>query len=363
VGSGARRSATGRALLLSTVAAPFFGGGQPYELELRSAAGWRVHGLAELGTPVPYSGQNPRLGWGSAPGTSDSAAVLRLVFDHPTDSLAYRVGDGWARAVAWLDTVHVNTASGVQARAYRFLRTDAGPIISRRGDTAFAVQLPGFRSGGRLQRWLSMSRAGSLGQFTAILEAKPIPGLATAYADVEGNILVEAGDGSKPVVNPMSGEVHAGRAAAGRPPGDSGWTPAAMARLALGVLDAAAAAEIAELVDEWEQIGGRDSRRAFAMESAIELLRRCDQAGLSPVQRDTTASAGQSGVNADTVQGAAATLYHAWREAYGAVAGQAEVSTVTGVAADPAGRYVRFRALEEAVGRLQRDRERCWCRR
>jgi acyl-homoserine-lactone acylase len=350
---------TGRALLLATAEAPFFGSEVPYELELWSETGWHVHGFAELGVPVPYIGRNERLAWGAAPAARDSGTVQRLVFGHPTDSVAYRAGAGWERASSWLDTVHVNTPAGVEARTYRFLGTHDGPVISRRGDTAFVVHLPGGGVGGTLQRRLAMSRARSLAEFKAVLEARGRPGGAVAYADVDGNILVDRGDGSGTLLNPASGEVRASASGREWPAGDSALTAAGLARLALGVPPAVPSAEIEQLVHEWEQVGGRNSGRAFAMDTAIEMLRLWDRRGAGTAAASEAGRAGAvaGGAALDSAVAAGATLYHVWREAYRAGAatdGPPEADAGIHVA-DPAGSFVRFRSLEEAVARLRRE--------
>ena len=352
-------SASGRALLLASVAGPFSGSEQPYELELRSENGWHVYGLARLGTPIPFTGHNERLGWAHA-GAADSAEVERVVFGEAADSLAYRVGERWERAESWLDTVYVNTASGVQARSYRFLRTPRGPVVARRGDTAYVVELAGFAAGGSLQQWDAMGRARSAGEFTAALGRAAIPGLATAYADVEGNILGFAGAGP-PQVNPPVGEVRAGAGGAewaSLVPGGGGWTATSLARLALGTEPIAPAAEIAQLISEWEQVGGRDSRRAFAMDSAVEMLRGWDGSASPPSPADPAARAGSdstAGRVTDPAGSTGATLYFVWRRVYGELAAGGGGGAPGATNAGAADAFPRFRALEEAVARLRRD--------
>jgi acyl-homoserine-lactone acylase len=57
---------------------------------LHSAAGWHVRGFAILGTPVIRSGHTEHLAWSHTNSAADHSDVYEVVFDHPTDPLAYR---------------------------------------------------------------------------------------------------------------------------------------------------------------------------------------------------------------------------------------------------------------------------------
>lgn len=345
------RSATGHALLLASMAGQFFGSDRPYEMELRSETGWHVYGFAALGTPVPHTAHNDQLGWAHSRVT-DAAVLRELFFGNPADSLAYRAGASWERAEPWLDTVYVNTAGGVQAKVYGFMRTAYGPVIARRGDTAFAVQIAGMDAGGSLQQWAAMGRARSRAEFAAAFARGALPGLATAYADAAGNIMTDDGGGGALVVNPPAGGpgVVSGRSGRALLP-DSGWTVSLLARFALGTAPLNTASEIQQLVHEWEQVGGRNSRRAFAMDTAVEMLRRWNgrtapEGPVPPVAQDARP------VPADSASSTAASLYYVWQDLY-----RTSVSAPAagkGVAA-PVPAFPRFQALEEAVAGLRRE--------
>ncbi|HSJ13221.1 MAG TPA: penicillin acylase family protein, partial [Longimicrobiales bacterium] len=187
------RTAAGRALLIASRTAPFFGRGQLYEVHLHSDEGWHVSGVARLGTPVPSAGHNEQLAWTHTRGLTDRADVFRVVFDHPEDSLAYRHGDEWRRAITWTDTLLVNTPAGVQAQEHGFLRTHHGPLITRRGDTAYVAAIAGLEEGGALAQWYALGRATSIDAFRNALASGAASAVATMYADVAGNIMyVEA---------------------------------------------------------------------------------------------------------------------------------------------------------------------------
>ncbi|NJD10719.1 MAG: penicillin acylase family protein, partial [Gemmatimonadetes bacterium] len=266
------------------------------------------------------------------------------------DSLAFVVAGRRERAEAWLDTIMVNTAAGVQTRVYRFLRTPYGPVIARHAATAFAVSLAGMEEGGSLQQWLAMGRARSIDEFRPALARRALPGLATAYADTVGNIMSDDGRGGASVLNPEGGEVRVGASRSGRVlRADSGWTVPLLARLALGTAPLNAATEVQQLVQEWEQVGGHDSRRAFALDTAVELLRRWNGRTGERAVRWEAGDAAAPAAAADSAASFAATLYYMWQEAYRATRTSGAAGATTG---SP---FPRFQALEGAVASLRQD--------
>ena len=183
------RTESGRALLAQSAHLPFFGRDQPWEAHLESAQGWHVRGLVRLGTPIPRAGHNEHLAWGHTRSASDVADVYVVTFDHPTDPLAYRWNGGWRQAETFTVTIAVNTTTGVEERAFRFLRTHHGPVVARHGERRFlALRIARLEDGGALAQWYAMGRAATLEEFRAALAQTSLPGLNTMYADTAGNI-------------------------------------------------------------------------------------------------------------------------------------------------------------------------------
>jgi acyl-homoserine-lactone acylase len=379
------RTANGHALLFQNPHDVFFGAGQRYEMQVHSGTGWHVRGLAMLGTPVPQAGHNERLAWSHTVTGADHADVYEVIFDHPTDPLAYRYGNEWRRAVEWVDTLQVNTAQGVVSRVYRFRRTHHGPIVAMRDGRGLAVRIARLDEGGSLQQWLEMGRAASLDEFRTALNRRALPTSNTMYADVEGNIYYLHGnavpqrpagfewtrpvDGNSPdtewqgwhelselpeLLNPAGGWLQSTgatpflAAAAGDNPdpdrfaaymapdadnararssrrlleAESRWTLDALQHAAFDTWVSEATDDAFRiLIHEWEEVGGTNAERAMRVDEALDAVRGWDRVA--------------------SVESVETTLYVLWQE-------RLRSGTYTGA-------YVAFRAFEDVIAELRHN--------
>jgi acyl-homoserine-lactone acylase len=377
------RTAGGHALLLQHGHADFFGGGQHYEMQVHSDAGWHVRGFALLGSPVPRAGHNAQLAWAHTASGADHAAVYAVIFDHPTDPLLYRYDDGWRRATEWEHVLRVNTADGVVERRYTFRRTHHGPIVAERDGRALAVRIGRMEEGGALQQWYEMGRATGLDAFRAALNRRALPGTGTMYADAAGNIYYVHGsavprrapglDWSQPVdgsssatewqgwhelselpelLNPRSGWLQSmggtpflasgagdtpdparypdymvpasedGRARSSRRllEAETSWSFAAWQQAAFDTYIAEAEGDALRLlIHEWEEVGGTHAERAMRVDEAVDALRSWDRVA--------------------TAESEATTLFVLWQE-------RLRSGAFTGP-------HAQFRALEDVVLELR----------
>lgn len=374
------RTAAGHALLFQNPHVGFFGAGQRWEAVVQSDEGWHVRGFAILGTPVLRSGHTASFAWSHTNSAADNTDVYAVTFE-ADDPLRYRYDGEWRHATQWQDTVRVNTADGVVARAYTFRRTHHGPIVARRGGELLAARFGRLEDGGSLQQWYALNRARDLHGFREALAMRAFTISNTMYADTAGNIYYLHGnavprrpagfewrlpvpgntaatewqgwhelDELPQLMNPGSGwlqntnstpfrataegwnldasaypaymarEVDNARARTSRRllEAEPSWTFKAWQRAAFDTYVNEAEPEIARLVHEWEQVGGTSPFRAMRADEAIDMLRGWDRVA--------------------TTESEAMTLFVLWQERYRAA---------------PDGPLPGFRALEETIGRLE----------
>lgn len=385
---GPARSASGHPLLLINPHVGFFGAGQYYEAHVHSDEGWNFSGVGRYGLPLLYMGHNETLGWAHTDNYPDTGDLYVETFDHPSDPLAYRYGDGYRKATEWTEEIRVKTDSGVEARRFTFRKTHHGPILSEHEGKPVAARLPMLEEGGWLDQWYDMTRARNLDEFKTALRRVAIPYMNVTYADRDGNIFYAYNgtvprrsdpkidwrrpvDGSDPatewqgfhpfddlpqVANPASGFVQNcnstpfATTSEGNP--DPARYPAYMigpetdnarARVSRGILTSRqtftfdewaraavdtrvfeAGANVPAIVEEWERLRQEDAPRAEALAPLISELRAWDRVG--------------------RIDSAAMTLFADWFDRWRRLSADA--------AREP---WTRVRLLEEARRDLERD--------
>ena len=333
------KSASGYPMLLINPHIRFFGPAQFYEGHIHSDEGWNFSGVTRCGFLFPYFGHNEMLGWTYTDNYHDHGDLYAETFDHPSDPLAYRYGNGYRQATTWEDTIKVRTVEGLETRTLTFRKTHHGPILSKFNEKPVALKLAMLEEGGWFDQYYAMTRARSLAEFRTALQRNAIPYMNITYADRDGNIwYVYNGtvprraerfdwlapvDGSDPetewrgfhtlaeypqVLNPPIGYVQNCNStpftttSSGNP--DPSKFPTYMigpeiddarAKVSRQVLEeratftfeqwAAAATDtrvyeapqhIPQLVKSWEQLGRRDAQRAGTLAPLIDELRKWD---------------------------------------------------------------------------------------
>ncbi|HSM04595.1 MAG TPA: penicillin acylase family protein [Longimicrobiales bacterium] len=158
------------------------------EGHLLSDEGLNVHGAARAGRPFPVLGHTPRHAWSLTNNSIDVDDLWRESFDHPTDPLAYRYGDGWRRAEEWSDTIRVRTDAGLEAREVRFRRTHRGPVVAGRAGGLLSLRIARWEEGGAAQQFHAMAGAVSFEAFRSAVARQHLIWLSIGYADADGNI-------------------------------------------------------------------------------------------------------------------------------------------------------------------------------
>ncbi|MGI9037471.1 MAG: alpha/beta fold hydrolase [Gemmatimonadota bacterium] len=182
---GPGKAATGQAMLFIN---PHNAPETYLEGHLLSDEGLNVYGGHRPGRPFPVFGHTPRHGWTMTNNAPDVADLWRETFDHPTNPLAYRYGDGYRVAEEWTETVRVRTDSGPVAREVTFRKTHHGPIVAVRDGFPLALRIARWEEGGTVQQFHAMARARSFEEFRDAVGRLREIWLNIGYADAEGNI-------------------------------------------------------------------------------------------------------------------------------------------------------------------------------
>lgn len=183
------RTKSRKAMLFANPHQPFFGYGQFYEGHLKSGEGLNMSGSSFFGSPLITIGHNENLGWSHTVNEPDVGDVWLETFDHPSDKLKYRHGDGYRDAKQWQATIKVKTPSGVEDRKYTFRKTHHGPIIGRDKDGKYqAVQIAKLTEGSRMRQGLKMGKSRNYAEWRAAMAELNLQMFNTCYADREGNI-------------------------------------------------------------------------------------------------------------------------------------------------------------------------------
>lgn len=182
---GPGKTATGRAMLFIN---PHNEPETYLEGHLLSDEGLNVYGGNRPGRPLPVFGHTPRHGWALTGNGPDVADLWRETFDHPTDPLAYRYGDGYRIAEEWTETVRVRTDAGPVGREATFRKTHHGPIVAVRDGVPLALRIARWEEGGTVQQFHAMARAGSFEEFRDAVGRLRFIWHSIGYADADGSI-------------------------------------------------------------------------------------------------------------------------------------------------------------------------------
>ena len=181
------KSATGNAMLFINPHLPFFGSGQVYEGHVHSDTGWNFTGYTRFGFPLPYVGHNENGGWVSTDNAADLTDVYAETFDDPKRPLAYRYGNGYRNATEHTEEILVKTASGMEKRSFKMLRTHHGPILTSRDGKKLAIRMAKFESDGWLREWYLMTRAKSVAELKRAMAPLNMLFGNVMYADRQGD--------------------------------------------------------------------------------------------------------------------------------------------------------------------------------
>ena len=180
----------GNAMLFINPHQPWYGSGMFTEMHVVSGEGLNFSGAMYPGGPLPTAGFNERLGWAYTVNAADISDTYRLTFDHPSDPLKYRYGDGYRQAEEWRATIHVLGDDGhLEPREVALRRSHYGPIVAREDDEHYlAVRVPRLYEGSRMVQALAQAKARTFEEWYAAVSMQLLQTFNTTYADADGNI-------------------------------------------------------------------------------------------------------------------------------------------------------------------------------
>ncbi len=181
------KTKTGNTMLLINPHVSFFGGGQRYETHLVSEEGLNVSGFAMFGNFYIWSGFNHYAGWAHTNTGSDYEDVYLEKFDHASDSLMYRYGNSYRKAVLWYDTLAYKSGNDLKKKVYAFRKTHHGPITAKRDSLWFSIKTASSNPDKYILQAWAMCKAKSLKEFTSAMSNVQLS-TNTMYADGAGNI-------------------------------------------------------------------------------------------------------------------------------------------------------------------------------
>jgi len=181
------KTSTEHSMLLINPHVGFFGGGQRYEAHLVSDEGLNVSGFAMFGDFYIWSGFNQYAGWAHTNTASDYEDVYLEHFNHPSDSMKYRYGNGYKRAILWRDTLLYKVDNALKQKVFLFRKTHHGPLTAKRDSLWVTIRNASDNTAQYILQAWAMCKAKNLEEFRAAMGNIQLS-TNTMYADRFGNI-------------------------------------------------------------------------------------------------------------------------------------------------------------------------------
>ncbi|NQZ43634.1 MAG: penicillin acylase family protein [Flavobacteriaceae bacterium] len=160
-----------------------------YEVHLKSEEGLNVYGGVVAGIDIfPTDGFNEHLGWSQTTNWPDVVDVYRMTFDHPSNSLKYRIGDTYRDAKTWTTDIKVKTEAGMKRISVPYLKTVYGPTVIDSLGNHFSFRIPDMEDSNLLDYFYRTAKAKDLDSWQEVVATLAFPIENLMYADKKGNI-------------------------------------------------------------------------------------------------------------------------------------------------------------------------------
>lgn len=149
-----------------------------------STTGWNAEGFTLPGVPGIVIGHNDQIAWGF---TNDGADVQDLYSEtfNPANPMEYRVNGKWVAAQTRKEIILVK---GQPAEVLDVTVTRHGPVMSKEGNTGYALRWTATEPGGLANSYFKIQFARDWKEFRESLREAAGPGQNIVYADVAGHI-------------------------------------------------------------------------------------------------------------------------------------------------------------------------------
>jgi penicillin amidase len=145
---------------------------------------WNAEGFTLPGAPGIVIGHNNSIAWGFTNNGADVQDLYTETFN-PANAQEYRVNGQWIAAQVRHETILVK---GKTAENLDITVTRHGPVVSRKGDTGYALRWTATEPGGLAHSYFKIQFANNWQEFRENLREAFGPGQNIVYADKNGHI-------------------------------------------------------------------------------------------------------------------------------------------------------------------------------
>jgi acyl-homoserine-lactone acylase len=182
---GPKKSTSGYAMLLTNPHLPWSDYFTYFEAHL-NAPGVNTYGISRIGFPVLTMAFNPSAGYAQTVNTHDGQDIYQLALQEE----GYRWDDGKTLAFTVQEKVCLVKLENERYDTLRWVIKSSvhGPVISTKGDKAYALRVVGLSAHGQLEQYWDMCRAKNFQEFEKAISPLQIPMYTLMFADSKGNI-------------------------------------------------------------------------------------------------------------------------------------------------------------------------------
>ncbi len=149
-----------------------------------TAGEWDAEGFTLPGAPGIVIGHNNSIAWGFTNNGADVQDLYSETFD-PANATQYRVNGQWAAAPVRREIIFVK---GQSSETLDVTLTRHGPVMSRKGDTGYALRWTATEPGGLAHSYFKIQFANNWQEFRENLRDAFGPAQNIVYADTAGHI-------------------------------------------------------------------------------------------------------------------------------------------------------------------------------